>query len=226
MQQIFPLMSPAVDIGELYGAVPRPRPPHRPWVAVCMIASADGATVVDGVSGSLGNASDQQIFLTVRRRAELVVVGARTVAAEGYRPSRNPGQRIAVVSGSAQIDVSTELFTSGNGFLITSTTAEAPPGIDVIRAGTGTVDLAEALSQLEVDFVVCEGGSTLNGSMIAANLVDELCLTVAPTLVGGSSPRVASNPGAGHLHDLQLAHVLEDDGYLFTRYTRPPTAAY
>jgi len=220
MQQIFPTLSGDVDLDELYASPPRPRPAGRPWAAVVMIASVDGATVVNGVSGTLGNDSDKAIFLLMRRRADLVLVGAHTVAAEGYGPSRKPGQRIAVVSGSGRVDTSRALFTSGGAFLVTSTTAQLPDGVEAVRAGTDGVDLAGALAQFDVDMVTCEGGSTLNGSMVAANMIDELCLTVSPVMVGGTSPRVASNPGPGGLHGLQLAHVLEDDGYLFLRYTR------
>jgi riboflavin biosynthesis pyrimidine reductase len=218
MQQIFPGATAEPDLDALYVSVARPRPAGRPWVAVVMIASVDGATVVNGVSGSLGNATDQKIFLTMRRRADLVLVGSRTVAAEGYRPSRKPGQRIAVVSGSGKVDTTTELFTSGGALLVTSTTSEVPGGVDVIRSGVGQVDLAGALAQLDVDMVTCEGGSTLNGSMVAAGLVDEVCLTVSPALVGGTSARVASNPGAGSIHGLRLAHVIEDQGFLYLRY--------
>ena len=53
----------------------------------------------------------------------------------------------------------------------------------------------------------------------AAGLVDELNLTVSPQLNGGNGPRLTA--GAPDLvAPMQLAHVLEDNGFLFTRYVR------
>ena len=89
----------------------------------------------------------------------------------------------------------------------------------VIRAGHGDVDLRGALAQLEAQVVLCEGGPTLNGQLLEAGLVDELCLSVAPRLVGGSAKRIVVGPTAST--DMTLVHVLEDEGFLFCRYVRP-----
>jgi riboflavin biosynthesis pyrimidine reductase len=81
------------------------------------------------------------------------------------------------------------------------------------------VDLAQALSQLDADFVQAEGGALLNGSLAAADLVDELNLTLSPMLASGTGPRVTSGP-AQLARRMRLSHVLEDDDFLFTRYVR------
>jgi len=67
--------------------------------------------------------------------------------------------------------------------------------------------------------VLCEGGPTLNGELARAGAIDELCLTVAPKLVGGSAGSgLLGRVGLGSTMNLSLAHVLEDDGHLFLRY--------
>jgi 5-amino-6-(5-phosphoribosylamino)uracil reductase len=98
-----------------------------------------------------------------------------------------------------------------------------PDGVPVLRAGAEQVDLAVALAALGGQgsrVVVAEGGPSLNGDLLQAGLVDELCLTVAPVLAGGRSARVAVGASAAR-HDLTLVHVATaDDGYLFLRYAR------
>jgi riboflavin biosynthesis pyrimidine reductase len=72
---------------------------------------------------------------------------------------------------------------------------------------------------LDADFVQAEGGATLNGALAAADLIDELNLTISPQIAGGDGPRVTG--GAEQVsRRMQLAHVLEEDGFLFTRYLR------
>jgi riboflavin biosynthesis pyrimidine reductase len=60
----------------------------------------------------------------------------------------------------------------------------------------------------------------LFSSFVAHGLLDELCLTVAPILVGGSAERITT--GAGQvLTPMRCAHILtDDDGYLYTRYVK------
>ena len=68
--------------------------------------------------------------------------------------------------------------------------------------------------------VLTEGGPLLLSQLIEDDLLDELCLTVAPILVGGAGRRIAA--GAGEVHTtMRPAHLLSDDqGYLYTRYVR------
>lgn len=220
MRQLLPHHVDPVAVDDVYGrGIARPQPTGRPWVAVSMIASVDGATALDGLSGGLGGPGDKAVFAAMRRAADVVIAGAATVRDEGYRPPARRELRIAVVTASGNVDVGSELFTSGAGLVITTERAPALP-VPMIRAGVDQVDLAAALAQLDAGLVVCEGGPKLNAAMHEADLVDELCITVAPMLVGGPSARIV-NGHTSIARRLDLAHLLsDDDGYLYLRYAR------
>ena len=183
-----------------------------------MVSGLDGSTVVDRNSRGLSNPTDQELLLTLRSFADVILVGAATVRAEGYGPPRLPGQRIAVVSRTGDFDFGSPLFTSGKVLLLLPENAPPVP-VPSLRAGNGQIDIAAALTHLDAQVVQAEGGATLNGLLAAADCIDELNLSISPQINGGDGQRVTS--GAPALaHRMRLAHVLEDDGFLFTRYLR------
>lgn len=235
-EQLLGAPPPAGDSDPLVTLVRRHRGrTTRPWVAVTMVTSLDGATAVDGRSGALGGPADQALFRGVRRSVDVVLVGRATAAAEHYRPSAIPGQRIGVItrgldrSRDAEL-LDSELLADGHGFLVMPAGAAAPPGIDVVRAGdAGDVDLAGALTRLGdagvvADVVGLEGGPLVNGAAIAAGVVDELNLTLAGLLVGGDSARVAIGAPVAPLA-MRLVHLLAADGMLFGRWVRADAIA-
>ena len=202
------------------------RPVHadgRPWLGLCMVSSLDGSTVVKGRSSALSSENDAAVLLTLRDLADVLVVGAGTVRAEGYGPPRKPGQRIGVVSTSGRVDTSSPLFASGAGFLVVPRDAPAS-SVDTVRAGEGTVDLAAALVEIArrtgARYVQAEGGPGLNAALAAADVIDELDLTVSPQIVGGTGPRLTT--GAPDLAArFEPAHLLVDDeGFVFGRWVR------
>lgn len=221
MRRLFPHAATTDDEGltlrECYD-VPRPRPAHRPWVALCMVTGLDGSTVMDGTSRALSNPVDQELLLTLRTLVDVVLVGAETARKEGYGPPRSPNLRVAVVSRTGNFDFSLPIWQSDRSLLVLPEDAPEVP-VPSIRAGRGGVDLAAALAQLDADVVQAEGGASLNGLLAAGDLIDELNLTISPQLTGGDGPRLTL--GAPPLSSrMTLAHVLEDDGFLFTRYVR------
>jgi riboflavin biosynthesis pyrimidine reductase len=220
MRRLFPQPADVISAREAYD-VARPRPAERPWVGLCMVSSLDGSTVVEGTSRALGSPADTDVLVSLRRLADVIIVGASTARHEGYGPPSKPGQRIGVVSRTGNVDLDTPLFTSGAGFLILPEDAPASP-VDSIRAGTTDVDLRAAISQLDADYVHAEGGPTLNAALAADDLIDELDLTVSPLLAGGDGPRLI-HAAPDVRQRMQLAHVLEDAGFLFVRYVRPTT---
>lgn len=234
-----------VDPVAAYLAAPRPAPAERPWVAMSMVSSLDGATAVHGRSGALGGDPDRAVFRAVRAIADVVLVAAGTVRAEGYGPVRlseasaaarlEAGRsatppRLAVVSASLDLDL--RRAAEGEVPPLVLTTEDAEPGrraalealAEVRSHGTGRVDLPAALADLRADgagVVVCEGGPSLNAALVADDLVDEWCVTLAPTVVGGDSPRVVDGAAElAELHALELVSLLEEDGVLLGRWVR------
>lgn len=223
LRRLHPEPAADVHIADAYGDPDRSPPPGRPWVMITMVASVDGATTMNGASGPLGNASDTAVLSATRAAADLVVVGAGTVRAERYGPPKTPGQRVGVVTSGGSLDMSGPLFSSGAGFLIMP---ESGPHLDVptLRVGDASVDAAAMLSRVHelvgrpVGVVQVEGGPTLNGWLVDAGCVDEFNLTLAPRIAGGAGPRAVV--GAGTSADLDLAHLLVDDGgFVFSRWT-------
>ena len=224
MRQLLPTFVDPVDPMAVYADPPVAA--GRPGVRFNMIASVDGATAVDGVAGGLGGEADRALFALLRRLADVVLVAAGTARAEGYGPSPVP---IAVVTRSCRLDWDSRFFTAQFARPVVVTVATAPAEAraraaevaDVVVAGERDVDLARALDVLGARgwrAVLCEGGPTLNGQLAAAGLLDELCLTLSPCLVGGDAKRLLAGPLLPGPPTLTLASACEEDGFLFLRY--------
>lgn len=165
----------------------------------------------------------------------------RPVQQQEVRPELRAGRTgtppVAVISRRLDLDTETCLFTAAppDARTIVITTELAPEErrasaarhADIIVAGTHAVDLAAALSALAGlghRRVLTEGGPHLLGQFADAELLDELCLTVSPLMAGPDAGRIVASPGLderpgkGEGVPLELAHVLEDDGFLLCRY--------
>jgi len=209
---------------------------------VNFIASLDGAITVDGHSEGLGSPGDRRIFTVLRALADVVLVGHGTAAAEGYRPiradspvgrlrassGRPPTAPIAVVSRRASLDPGSGLVLNAVSPTILVTCAAADPdrraalaaaGVTVLVCGEDDVDLPAALDALAdrgLEQVLSEGGPQLLGAALAAGVVDELDLSIAPALVGGEVRLLEARLPAPT--QLDLGQLLEEDGMLFARY--------
>lgn len=186
-----------------------------------MITTPDGVIEVDGRSRPLGGPADQRHLVALRAAASVVMVGAGTVRAEPYGPPSRAGLRIGVVTRSCNLDLSSSLFTSGSGFVITTEDAPAVP-VDSIRAGRGEVDLAGVIAQLPHGTVHVEGGPHLNAALLDADLVDAINITFSPWLAGSRGTTISSAP---HAHRrFSLAHHEMRENLVFARYERVRTA--
>jgi 5-amino-6-(5-phosphoribosylamino)uracil reductase len=223
----------------------RPAPDGRPWVLVNMIASLDGAITIEERSGGLGGPADKAMFSALRGVADVILVGAGTVRAEGYGPARPSeairaarrarGQaevpRIAIVTRSLDLDADSSLFTESVQPPIVITSGSSDPArrtafedvAELMVVGDDAVDLEAALASLReagTEVVTCEGGPSLNGDLVAADLVDEWDLTVSPLLVSGHAGRSSRGPLPPAPISMALARMLEADGHLLTRWVR------
>lgn len=223
------------------------RAANRAHVRVNFITGADGAVSYRGQSGELGGETDRAVMSVLRAASDAVLVSAGTVRAEGYGGLSIPAQllerrratavtegaypRIVIASNALSLDASMPVFTGAERrpLIVTSRHAAARSGAqfrdvaDVLAVGDDVLDLAGALrclAELGLHRVLCEGGPQLFGSLLAADLVDEVCLTVAPIFTAGSAGRIATSHSEVFRRFALRAHFADPEGYLLTRYAR------
>ena len=248
MQRLYPTYGPVDGIPGLIEAYRYPSALDGAYVRATMVASLDGAAWgTDRRSGSLSSPVDREAFAVMRGLADVILAGAKTVRAEGYGPAvtttelaarrvadgQRPDPVIAVVSRTLDFDAGAPLFTEATDPTVVFTIERSP--VDkrdvlsevarVIVVGDKDIDVGaalDALADIGLPRVMCEGGPHLLGHVAAAERIDELCLTVSPLLAGGDAPRIVDGapplPGAA----MALAHIIEDHGTLLTRWTRQP----
>ena len=232
------------ELRELYTGLTLPAGSdrHRTWVALCMVASVDGAVAVDGLSGGLGGEADLLALSRLRASNDVSLVGAGTVRMERYRPltgstrrredraerGLRAAPRLAIVSRSGQLDPELPVFDDPDERPLLLTCERADPAAlarledraEIHVLGEGTVPIERALDHLAdlgLPRVLCEGGPRLNQTVVAADRVDEVFLTLAPALVGGPAARIVHGD-RGVPHGLALVSVFESDGDLLLRY--------
>jgi len=166
-------------------------PPDQPEVRAVAISSLTGSLTLDGVSGGLGNELDRQLLLALRDWADVVLVGAGTVRAEGYTGNR--AKEIAVVTRSGDVPLADAL----------QLTPSSP------------ADLIATLHARGHRRILCEGGPEIYTMLFNAHLIDILHLTVAPILLGDVDKHLIN---AGEHHLTLEHHTATDDGTLFLRY--------
>jgi riboflavin biosynthesis pyrimidine reductase len=222
---------------------------ERPYLALNMVSTADGRATLSGRSGAIGDDADKHLFLGLRTLVDGVMVGAGTVRAEGYRRLlRDPAARerrrerglsaeplACVVSGRLALDGRVPLLADPQArvAILTSSQASLPEDcrarIEYVRAERdGQLDLAAALGELRARYriatLLCEGGPHLNANLLAAGLVDELFLSLAPTLAGGDaglgseSLRIVSGVELDPPVAMELLSSHEYESHLFLRY--------
>lgn len=220
-------------------------PPDRPYLAINMVSSADGAATIAGRTRALGDDIDREVFHGLRTQVDCVMVGAGTARVERYgRIVRDPARRerrraeglepdplACVVSGSLNLPYDLPLLADPDSRVLVATTAEGE-----VQGAAATVEyareagrpgehatLAPLLGGMRADrgirSVLCEGGPTLNHALLAEGLVDELFLTVSPKLVAGlpETPIVAGLPATDAI-ELEIVTCHEAAGSLYLRY--------
>jgi riboflavin biosynthesis pyrimidine reductase len=218
------------------------------WVRGNMIASLDGGATDDGKAGGLAGVGDRTVFSLMRHAADVILVGAATVRMENYSgaqftvEARQARQRrgqaevppIAVVTQTGVFHHDAKLFTRTEVPPLVLTCALTVTDIrrrlgslaEVIDASASDPELVDCTTMLKILAerglfrVLTEGGPQLLSELIEADLLDELCLTVAPILVGGVARRIATGPGEVHTTMRRTHIVTDDEGYLYTRYAR------
>ncbi len=227
-----------------YLDVDRSQPRHECWVTGHMVAGLDGTAAIDGRVGSLSTRPDQALFRSMRQIADIVLVGAETVRREGYGPVRlseqaqsqrrslgqPPNPPVAVVSRSLELDWTASIFADvpedARTHVITCAganperMAEAKKYATVIVAGDERVEPEKALRALAEQghrVVLCEGGPTWLGELVAADRLDELLLSISP-LMGGDLLPVSVTPAGAKIARFELKGIMAEDNTIFLRY--------
>ena len=203
------------------------RPPRPEWLRLNLVTSVSGSAAgSDGTSETLTSTADRRILGVIRELADVVLVGAESVRAEGYlRPTRAP---LALVTSSGNLEGHR---INGDGpAVVVLCPPEAEervrhtlPGADIITVPgprMSAVDLITALRSRRFESVVCEGGPGLARQIVVAGLADEVCLTTSPRLTGVTLPLF----GAESFPEVavELAQlIVDDESSLYARWLTP-----
>ncbi|MEP6936983.1 MAG: RibD family protein [Chthoniobacterales bacterium] len=192
---------------------PLPRS-QRPYVAATFAMTADGKiTTREYTPVDFTSREDKMHLLRQRALADAVLIGHSTLKYDNVRLGLPKGElrekRLArgqslsplrvIVSNAGGIDSSLNIFQTDISPIVIFSTTRMPRRLQKeLRAKatlhlseSGSVDLPWMLKQLRTEYKVrslaCEGGAKLFKSLLLADCVDQLNLTVTPFLFGGKS---------------------------------------
>jgi len=170
------------------------RPARAEWLRLNLIATiTGGAGGSDGTSETLSNPVDRRILGVIRELADVVLIGAESLRAEGYQHPRR--SRLAVVTLSGNLTGHRIEAPEGAAPIVLCPPAAAArvladlPGAEIIelKPAAGGIPAGHIVGALRTrghSSIVCEGGPSLAAQLLDAGLVDEFCLSTSP-IVGG-----------------------------------------
>ena len=202
-------------------------PPAPDWFRINLITSITGSAAgSDGTSETLTNRTDRRILGVVRRQSDIVLVGAQSVRAEGYRIPKTT--TLGVVTGSGDL-TGHRIEAAETARLVIlcpegarAKAAASLPGAQIVgvpdAGGRMTPrDVLDATRALGNRSIVCEGGPSLAAQFAAAGLVDEVCVTTSPQITGTTLPSFAETaftPIPARLERL----LVDDSSALYARW--------
>ncbi|WP_245914448.1 RibD family protein [Nocardia fluminea] len=191
----------------------------RPWVLLSVAASLDG--YIDDASAQrllLSNAADFDRVDQIRAESDAILIGARTLRTDNPRLLVNSAERRAArmsagrpefpvkvtVTDSGDLDPALRFWHTGGAKLVYTSDAGAAALGDRLDGLADVVSLGErlALPALVADLgtrgihrLMVEGGTGMHTGFLAADLVDEIRLAIAPILVGDPAAPRFVGPG-------------------------------
>lgn len=232
---------------DILGLYAPPSDESQAFVRFNFVMTADGGATHRGVSGEIGGEGDKRMFQLLRRHAHVLVMGAGTVRAEGYegdllsaedktwREQNGLSQvlPVALISGGLHLEPSDQFFAQAPTTPIVYTAETSSPEAreklsavaEVVIAGRDSVEPALVVKDLVARGyrnIHSEGGPTVFGDFQRANLVDSLCVTIAPKTAGPGEKRIGGEgPTEGNaLRQMTLHNLLEHHGELFAEYRK------
>jgi 3,4-dihydroxy 2-butanone 4-phosphate synthase/GTP cyclohydrolase II len=178
--------------------------PARPCITLAYAQSLDGCIAADhGLPTAISNCQTMALTHHLRAMHDALLVGVNTVIVDDPKltvrlaPGDNPVP--VVVDSSLRMPLNSTLFEQDSHPLVVTTAgsfasrrgALEDKGAEVISVATnpdGGVDLAEVFTMLRargIRSVFVEGGAKIITSILAADLADQVVLTIAPQFLGG-----------------------------------------
>ena len=198
----------------------------RPWVRLKVAATLDGRTALaGGESRWITGEEARRDGHRWRARACAVLTGIGTVRDDDpeltVRAVETPRQPLKIlVDSRLEVSPAAKLFASGRVLVAAAVEDReksarlAERGAEVLAMpnDAGKVDLRALMVELarrELNEIHVEAGTKLNGSLVAAGVVDELVVYLAPSLVGGSGRGMFDLPAPASL-DARTQLALRD----------------
>jgi len=203
----------------------------RPWVRCKMAASLDGRTALaNGASQWITGEAARRDVQRWRARSSAVMTGIGTVLADDPALTARPDDLAIDVRQPQRVVLDTSLRTppaaktlalpgdvlvfagagEDSGQAARRRALEAAGAVVETVAAPGRLDLAAVVARLaarEINSVWLEAGPTLAGAMLAAGLVDELILYLAPCLLGSDARGLFDLPALERLEDRHALDV-------------------
>jgi riboflavin-specific deaminase-like protein len=217
-------------------------PDDRPYLVLNMVSSADGKATIQGRTRALGSEADRALFHHLRTQVDAVLVGAGTLRIERYgrlvrlpelrekreREGLAPDPLAVVVSGRLLLPADIPLLADPDSRVVVITATEGElegcaADVSYLRSTDPGLELAPHLRALRTEHgvrsILCEGGPTLNWTLLREGLVDELFLTVSPQLAGGAEvPTIVTGDPLAEPLRLDVVSLHAGEGELFLRY--------
>jgi len=251
MQRLYPDVANDLDPEAIYDALrddfPEP-PPDRPYLFLNMVTSVDGKAALHGSAGGIGSALDKRLMKAIRAACDAVLNGAATLRAEKVDPrvgatyvearrarGLSPEPLAILLSRTGDLPLDRRYFTypgvsrliiSGAG-MPAEQRAALSAHAELLIAPDEEPDLTWAMRTLReahnVRYLLVEGGPNVNGKLFAAGLVDEICWTLGPKIIGGGESLTLVNGPAFSVPvplTLRSAYLHEDEFFMRYRVRR------
>lgn len=200
------------------------------WLRLNLITALGGQiTGPSGGSGDLTGGIDRRLLRVLRAAADVVLVGAASVRAEGYALPRLVPLAVATTSGDLGGHRLPADIQPGRLLVVCPTSArgrvEAQLGDRAVvlplphRSDGNATAIVTALRSAGYGRIVCEGGGRLASRLVAEGLVDEFDQTIAPALVSPGAPLMAGAVPLTHARLIGL--LLDGTDRLYARWALP-----